>query len=91
MSIQTWHITKARGQAYDGASAMLSSRVGEQARIRALAPRALYVHCNSRVSNLSIAWSCQIQVIKNVIDTINETFKLLTLLQNVNDFKKHSG
>lgn len=63
-------ITKARGQAYDGASAMSSYRVGVQARIR-----ALYVHCNSHVLNLSIASSCQIQAIKNMIDTINETFK----------------
>ena len=84
-------VTKARGEAYDGASAMSSSRVGEQARIRTLAPRALYVHCNSHVSNLSIALSGQIQAIKNMIDTINETFKFFTLPQNVNDFKKHSG
>ena len=48
-------ITKARKQTYDGASAMSSSRVGVQARIRALAPRALYVQCNSHVLNLSIA------------------------------------
>ena len=54
---------------------MSSSRVGVETRIRALAPRALYVHCNSHVLNLSIASSCQIQAIKNMIDTINETFK----------------
>jgi len=68
-------ITKARGQAYDGASAMSSSRVGVQARILEIAPRALYVHCNSHVINLAIASSCQIQAIKNMIDSINETFK----------------
>ena len=34
-------ITKARGQAYDGASAMSSPRVGVQARIRALAPTCI--------------------------------------------------
>ena len=72
-------ITKARRQAYDGASAMSSSRVGVQTRIRALAPRALYVHCNSHVLNLSIASSCQIQAIKNMIDTTNETFKFFSL------------
>ena len=72
-------ITKARRQAYDGASAMSSSRVGVQTRIRALAPRALYVHCNSHVLNLSIASSCQIQTIKNMIDTTNETFKFFSL------------
>ena len=82
-------ITKARRQAYDGASPMSSSRVGVQTRIRALAPRALYVHCNSHVLNLSIASSCQIQAIKNMIDTTNETFKFFfTFLQNVNDFLK---
>ena len=70
-------ITKARKQTYDGASAMSSSRVGAQARIRVLAPRALYVQCNSHVLNLSIASSCQIQAIKNMIDTINETFKFV--------------
>ena len=58
---------------------MSSSRVGVQARIRALAPRALYVHCNSHVLNLSIASSCQIQAIKNMIDTTNETFKFFSL------------
>ena len=52
--------TKARGQAYDGASAMSSSRV------------ALCVYCNSHMLNLSVASSCQIQAIKNVIYTINE-------------------
>lgn len=52
--------TKARGRAYDGAFAMSSSRV------------ALCVHCNSHVLNLSVASSCQIQAIKNVIYTINK-------------------
>ena len=69
---------------------MSSSRVGVQARIRALAPRALYVHCNSHVLNLSIASSCQIQAIKNMIDTINamKPLSFFTFLQNVNDFLK---
>ena len=85
-------ITKARGQAYHGASAMSSSRVGVQARIRALAPRALYVHCNSHVLNLSIASSCQIQAIKNMIDTINETFKFFHFSPKTSTiFWKHSG
>ena len=81
-------ITKARGQAHNRASAMSFSRVGVQARIRALVPRALYVHWNSRVLNLSIASSCQMRAIKNMIDTINETFKFFTFLQNVNDLLK---
>lgn len=81
-------ITKARKQTYDGASAMSSSCVGVQAGIRALAPHALYVHCDSHVLNLSIASSCQIQAIKNMIDTINETFKFFHFSPNVNGFLK---
>ncbi|XP_021358428.1 zinc finger MYM-type protein 1-like [Mizuhopecten yessoensis] len=48
-------ISQARGQSYDGAACMSSAKMGVQARIRQLSPRALYVHCNSHVLNLSIA------------------------------------
>ena len=39
--------SKARGQAYDGASAMSSDRCGVQAQIRKSAPMAIYTHCRS--------------------------------------------
>ena len=48
-------ILKCRGQAYDGASAMASEKVGVQARICTISPLALYTQCRSHVLNLSIA------------------------------------
>ena len=47
-------ITKMRGQAYDGAAAMSSSRVGVQAKIKEHAPLAVYTHYNSHILNLLI-------------------------------------
>ena len=44
-------VTKMRGQAYDGAAAMSSSRVGVQAKIKEHAPLAVYTHCNSHVKS----------------------------------------
>lgn len=67
-------VSRCRGQCYDGASAMSSERVGVQKRVRDLSPRAIYVHCNSHVLNLSIASSSKLPQIRNMIDSINETF-----------------
>lgn len=67
-------IRKARGQSYDGASCMSSARVGTQAQIKAVAPLALYTHCNSHVLNLSIAAACKAQLVRNMIGTVNELF-----------------
>lgn len=71
-SLQNNDIDVSR-QCYDGASAMSSERVGVQKRVRDLSPRAIYVHCNSHVQNLSIA-SSKLPQIRNMIDSINETF-----------------
>ena len=46
------HITKCRGQGYDGAANMSSNRVGTQACIKRASPLAVYVHCNSHKLNL---------------------------------------
>ena len=67
-------VSKARGQAYDGASAMSSNISGVQARIREAAPLALYTHCRSHVLNLSIAATCQVPEVRNMVDTINSCF-----------------
>lgn len=67
-------ISKARGQAYDGASAMSSKTAGVQARIRESAPLALYTHCRSHVLNLSIAATCQVPEVRNMVDAINSCF-----------------
>jgi hypothetical protein len=72
-------ISKARGQSYDGASCMSSDRVGVQTRIRQISPRALYVHCNSHVLNLSIASACKLPYVRNMIDTLNAVFLFFNL------------
>ena len=66
-------ISLARGQAYDGASAMSFKRIGVQSIIRQKAPLALYTHCKSHVLNLSIAASCQLPLVRNMIDVVNST------------------
>lgn len=63
-----------RGQAYDGASAMSSERNGVNGRIKRIAPKAIYTHCNSHVLNLAIAASCKLPVVRNMIGTVNETY-----------------
>ena len=65
------HIQKARGQAYDGAGAMSSDKADVAARICDVASMAVYTHCNSHILNLSIAASCKLSEIRNMIDTIN--------------------
>ena len=62
------------GQCYDGASSMSSVSIGCQAKVRAKASLAFYQHCFSHCLNLVISHSCRIPEIRNMIDTINETF-----------------
>ena len=64
----------ARGQAYDGASAMSSEACGVQGKIRRIAPMTLYTHCNSHVLNVTVAAACRLTSVKNMIGTLNETF-----------------
>ena len=61
-----------RGQAYDGASVMSSEKAGVQAKIREINPLALYTHCYALCHNLSIAASCKVQEVRNLISFINE-------------------
>ena len=61
----------ARGQAYDGSSAMSSEACGVQGRMSRIAPMALYTHCNSHVLNLSVAAACRLTLVRNMIGTLN--------------------
>ena len=63
-----------RGQSYDGAPAMAGGENGTQAFILKKQPKAVYAHCRSHVLNLSIAASCRIQEIRNLIYSINKLF-----------------
>ena len=70
-------ITKIRGQAYDGAAVMSSSIAGVQAKIKEKSPLALYTHCFSHCLNLSIAASCKVQEVRNLVALINEVYLFL--------------
>ena len=50
-------MTKARGQAFDGAGNMSGATKGAAARITAQYPQALYLHCASHCLNLVVAKS----------------------------------
>lgn len=66
-------IQDLRGQGYDGAPSMSSSRVGVQARLREEAPLATYTHCAGHCLNLVISHSCALAVIRNMNDKLKET------------------
>ena len=52
-------IANCRGQGYDGASAMSSSRCGVQGLIRQRNDKAVYSHCRSHCLNMVIVPSCK--------------------------------
>ena len=72
------NIHKICGQAYDGTAVMSSDKAGVQAKIKEVSPMALYTHCYSHSLNLSIAASCKVQEVKNLIDIINEAHLFLS-------------
>ena len=59
-----------RGQGYDGASNMASKISGVQARVKAVTPLAVYVHCSSHALNLVIARACKLTEVKYMIDKL---------------------
>ena len=67
------------GQGYDGASNMSSDIVGEQARIKEVAPLATYIHCSGHCLNLVISKSCSLPQIRNVYDRMQSHFFLNSL------------
>ena len=60
----------ARGQAYNGASAMSSEACGVQGKIRRIAPIALYTHYTSHVLNISVAAARRLTSVRNMIGTL---------------------
>ena len=74
LEIHNRNLSYCIGQCYDGALSMSSLNVGCQAEVKAKANLAFYQHCFSHCLNLVISYSCKIAEIRNMIDTINETF-----------------
>lgn len=65
-------------QCYDGASNMKGQYSGVAARIRQIAPKAIYIHCHSHLLNLSLQNSCSsIPVIRNCLGQINALYNFL--------------
>ena len=66
-------LNNVRGQGYDGAANMSSSRVGLQALIREKSPLAVYTHCTGHCLNLVINHSCSDLTIRNILDKMKST------------------
>ena len=47
---------------------------GVQAKIKEISPLAIYTHCYSHCLNLSVAASCKVQEVRNLISLINESY-----------------
>lgn len=65
-------IKNIRGQGYDGASSMSSSRVGLQTLIKEKVPLAIYTHRSGHCLNVVISLSCSNMKI-NVLDEMKAT------------------
>ena len=66
-----------RSQACDGASVMSSGKEGMQAKIKEISPLALFTHCYAHCLNLSIAASCKLSEVRNLVGLINEAYLFL--------------
>ncbi len=66
------------GQGYDGAGNMSGSASGVQARISALNPDAVYIHCRNHCLNLALIHSCKVPCIRNMYNTLGELLKFIT-------------
>ena len=71
-------VDKLRGQCYDGASAMSSSKSGVAKKISDLEPRAVYTHCYGHALNLAAGDTLkQCKVMKDSLETTREITKLI--------------
>ena len=69
---------KLRGQCYDGASAMSSSKCGVAKRICDLEPRAVYMHCYGHALNLAAGDTLKrSKLMKDALETTREITKLI--------------
>ena len=68
----TLDIQNCRGQGYDGASSVSGYINGLSAQILRINEKAIYTHCHSHRLNLVVATSCNIQIVRNVLDQIKE-------------------
>ena len=76
----TLDIHNCRGQRYDGGSSVSGYMNGLSDLILRIDEEAIYTHCHSHHLNLVVAASCNIQIVRNVLDHIKElSISLITL------------
>ena len=68
----TLDIQNCRGQGYDGDSSVSSYINGVSAQILRINEKAIYIHSHSHRLNLVVAGSCNIQIVRNVLDQIKK-------------------
>ena len=64
-----------RGQGYDGSGSMAGTRKGASSIILQKYPLATYIHCCSHILNLSIASSCSLVLVRNMMGSVSEVCK----------------
>jgi len=61
-----------RGQCYDGAGNMSGRLNGASSLIRAEHDKAIYVHCMNHRLNLCFADTCQLPLVRNMMDVVRK-------------------
>ena len=60
------------GQCYDGAGNMSGCLNGASSLIRAEQDKAIYVHCMNHRLNLDVADTCQLPLVRNMMDVVRK-------------------
>ena len=68
------NILDCRGQCYDGAPNMQSLKKRAASYILMESPKAYITHCSSHRLHLSLASTCKIPIIKNVVEIYKSVF-----------------
>ena len=66
-----------RGQCYDGAGNMSGRLNGASSLIRAEHDKAIYVHCMNHMLNLCVADTCQLPLVRNMMDVVRKLSEFL--------------
>ena len=71
-------IENARGQCYDGASAIAGEKIGVARQIKALNSKCLYTHCYGHALNLAVADAIKsVKCISDFLETVREIAQLV--------------
>ena len=82
------NILDCRGQCYDGAPNMQSLKKGAASYILKESPKAYTTHCCSHSLNLSLASTCKIPIITNIVEIYKSV--LIYIFQHISETWKSS-